>query len=224
MLLWLLSAAMIALGMSSCSSEKRVTRALLKLERYDLNNIRPWPYNYTYYEYTERLDEAKLRQEFYRKRELQARIAKDKTTVKTMQENIKRYQKKIDYLEEDKVFFDIYMLRYREIKIKLKKDQQAQKQITKQKLKIDRKSDKNRSTLEKKHKAQDKERQRQFNEKKALLAEKKKAHDQLIKMKERELKQVQRKVKKADSDEKVFYQDEIISILSELKLLKSGTK
>lgn len=196
-LLWLLLAAIIVISQPSCNTEKRVAKRLMKLDKDNLNTKRPWPYNYTYHEYVQMLDNAKIRQEFYRKRSLQARIAKDKRTQDTMDDNVKEYQNTIDRLEKDSQFHKIYKLREREILVKIKKEKKTQKEIEKQKIRIDKKALARQKEVLKRSEQNIKERQQRLNEKKKRLedekkeyANKNKANNLALKQKRKELSQL----------------------------------
>ena len=197
-LLWLLLAAIIVISQPSCNTEKKVAKKLMKLDQDQLNTIRPWPYNYTYQNYVQMLDNAKIRQEFYRKRELQARIADDKRTQNMMNDNVDEYQKTIERLEKDHHFYKIYKLREHEIQVKIKKEQKIQKDIEKQKYRVDKNALARQKELEKRREQGIKDRIDRLDEKaNRLKAEKKeyitesKEISKTLKQKTKELAQLQ---------------------------------
>lgn len=221
-------AAIIVIIQPSCSTEKRVAKKLMKLDQDNLNNIRPWPYNYTYHEYVNMLDNAKIRQEFYRKRELQARIADDKRTQKTMQKNVDDYQKTINKLEKDRQFYKIYKLREKEIKVKIKQEQKVQKDIERQKANVDKEalrrqkeSDKQRQQFIKERKQRLDEKKKRLENEKKLLVSKNKENGQAIKQKKKELADLQKIANESgDPDDPNFVEG--ISVLTmELQQLET---
>lgn len=196
---WLLMVAIITITQPSCNTEKRVTKKLLKLEKGDLNKVRPWPHNYTYHEYVQKLDNAKIRQEFYRKRALQARIAEDKVTEKVMNDNVDEYEKTITNLERDKQFYKIYKLREQEIHVKIKQEQKVQKDIAKQKDRIDKEALQREKDDNKKREEFIKNRLQRLDEKKKRLEDERKEYvntnkdtNKSLEKKRKELRQLQK--------------------------------
>lgn len=171
-----------------CNAEKRLQKAIMELDQNKLNKQRAWPYNYTFQEYTYQLDNAKLRQEFYRKRGIQARIAGDKRTQAVMEKNVDQYQKTIDRLEDDKEFYKVYKMREHEIKLKLKEEQKVQAAIEKRKQKLDKEALKRDKTQDKHKKKLQRERQSILDNKMKRLENQKKEYISTHKETEKTLK------------------------------------
>ena len=196
----LLLALALAL-MSACDSQKRVSKALLKLEKSDeYKKTRSWPQNYTFGEYSEQLDDAKLRKAFYEKRKTQAIIAKNRKMVDVMQNNIEQYDKTIDRLKSDKKFYKIYKLRSKKVKLKIKEENKTKRALEKQKSKLDRKAIRANKEKLKKHKKNNREQARKVKEKRKELEKRK---DNVIKKKEAHLKQIEDKRKEIKRLEKL---------------------
>lgn len=210
---WLLLVILTSTLLGACSREKRVTKALMRYDQNSSNHKRAWPYNYTYQEYAYELDNAKIRQEFYRKRKLQAQISDNKKTAEIMGNNIQKYQKKIDRLEDDKEFYRIYRLRSQEVDLKIKQAKRSQREIEK--------NDKNAKKAEKKklksfEKEQHKQNQNRNKDLKKNIAKEQEAivnqnknKDQKIQKLKNEIRRLQKALDKADEDDKSYYEDEI---------------
>lgn len=115
-------AILFLLSICACNSQKRTTKALMKMNSKEMNSIRPWPHNYSYQEYVDQLNEVKLRKEFYTERKMQASVAGDNKTAQIMGNNIIQAEKKIKRLEKDKKFHKIYKIQSRAAKKKNKKE------------------------------------------------------------------------------------------------------
>lgn len=217
---------------TSCDSQKRVSKALQKLEsNKGHQKIRSWPYNYTFHEYSEQLDDAELRQAFYEKRKTQALIAKDKKTAEVMQNNIETYQRTIDRLKDDKKFYKIYKLRSKEVELKIKEENKTKKAIEKQKLKLDRdKLRENKAAYREKKKLYNAQQQAIKERRKALEKDKKKAekakeeHLNKIKDKKKEIDNLYKVIEKAPESEQVKYQRQIQSLQNQIRVLQGESK
>ncbi len=215
----------------SCDSQKRVTKALLKLERSEeYKTTRSWPHNYTFQEYSNRLNETKIQQAFYEKRKVQARIAKDKKTEKILENNIAQYQKTIDTYQKDKKFYKIYKLQSKDVKLKVKEENATQKALEKQKTKLDHKALRKQKELLKKHKTQNKNRELALKAKRRSLKKKRKEAEKerkeylnSIKEKRQVLKEIQTEKKNANADDNEYYTNEILHLINEIKQMEKET-
>ncbi len=145
-------------------SEKRFQKAVLKLDKEMLNQKRAWPYNYTFNEYLQQLDNTILRQEFYRKRASQAKEAGDERTLMTMKRNIESYQETIDRLKDDKKFYNVYKLRQDEIKIKIRQEEIKVKMAQKQEVEYQKTLQREANDIEKRKKQLLKEKQKKLDD------------------------------------------------------------
>ena len=227
-ILWLLMATIIIISQPSCNSEKRVAKQLQNLDRDDLNKKRPWPYNYTYQEYVQILDNAKIRQETYKKRYLQAGLVNDKHTQEMMKNNIAKYQKKIDRLEEDSQFHKIYKLREREIQVKIKNEEKNQDEIKKQQLGLDKAKEAKKKSITKQRKQMVKDRQKRLEEKEGRIIDKKikyqkenKIIDQEITQKKKERDQIQEIAESSTTPNDPNFIEGIELLTSDIKVLET---
>ena len=228
---WLMLTAAITITLPGCNSEKRVTKALMKMDQEDLNHVRPWPKDYTYFEYAEKLDNAKLRQEFYKKRAIQARIAKDASSVAIQKQNIAEYQKIIDRLEKDKKFYKIYKLRDKELKLKIKEEQRVQRDIEKQKATLDNTASKRQKeinkqaqkSLKERKKRLDDKRKRLEGEKKTLVSNQKEA-EHLLKSKHKELEEIQQAARESGNPDDPTFTEVINSLNDDISKLEAERK
>jgi len=192
-IVWLITLAILAFS-PSCSSHRRLQKALIALDQDELNSKRAWPYNYNFSEYSQHLDEALLRQEFYRERGVQARKAGDKRMQAIMENNVEQYQKTIDRLKSDKEFYKVYKLQAKQMRAKQKEENQEQKALDKQKLMVDKNARKRQKEVAKKKKQNLKQNKKLLKDKEKRLKEQQKKHlkkqeetEKLIKEKQKEL-------------------------------------
>lgn len=226
--LWLLIAAIFAISQSGCNSEKRVTKALIKMDQEDLNKVRPWPKNYTYYEYADMLDNAKIRYEFYKKRAIQARIANNEATAEIQKKNMEEYQKKIRNLENDRKFYKIYKLHDKELKIQIKNEQRVQNDIEKQKMKIDNTALKRQKEINKNTQKNIKEQQKRLDDKRKRLEKQQKelitdnkTTDKTLKQKNKELETIKKTAQESGNPNDPTFTEIINTLEAEINKLET---
>lgn len=216
----------------ACDSQKRVTAALLKLERSeDYKKTRSWPQNYTFGQYSDQLDDAKLRKAFYEKRKTQAFIARDKKTVDVMQDNIKAYDKTIERLKKDKKFYKIYKLRSKNVQLKIKEENKTKHALEKQKLKLDKKEMRANKAKLKERKLATKEQQRiidnkrkELRKRKSIAEKSKNEHAKKIEERRKEIKRLEKLKTKVPVEAQSSYSSQIQFLQREIKVLQGESK
>lgn len=175
----------------ACSTEQRVAHRLEKLNTYPEKKVRAWPYNYTYNQYAEMFDEARVLRTFYRKRKGQYRSYGAEKTAKTMDDNIKKYKKKIKRLKKDRPYYRIYRLQQRIVKEELKKQKRLEKKKAKSLPNGGGSGDlgKSKREIKKQRKAHIKERENRLDERRVQIEEQRKELVRKLKDKNKALKQ-----------------------------------
>lgn len=100
--------------------ERRFQKAIIKLDKKMLDQKRAWPYNYTFMEYLQKLDNSRLMLESYKDRAKEASDNDDARRVHIMNTNIERYEATIKQLKDDHKFYNVYKMRQDKIKIDIK--------------------------------------------------------------------------------------------------------
>lgn len=224
---WLFLAVIIILSLTGCNSEKRATRALMRLDAKGKNVVRPWPQNYTFEEYCKMMDSSRFLNKLYKSREDQAQKVGDKRTADIMNYNVKQYKKKIKHLKNDKRFYKIYRLNDKKINAQLKESEKAVKRQKKQKVRQDNTEKKRQKEFEKRSRKNIKENQKRLDDKKKRLennkneyAEQVNSYHKTIEDKQEELNDIQEIANDPENRNDATLKEAIDDLTRQIKTLK----
>lgn len=218
--------SIIAMTFIGCNSQKRVNKALMKLNQEELGQLRPWPHNYTFFEYSDLLDEARHKEVFLKTRKKQAKKADDKRMELVMEKNIELNDQNIKRLKADKKFYKVYKLRYREVSLKLKAEKKALHKVEKQKKKQEKERHQRRDESREKRKEREKKQEKmtdakldKLEAKQEIIEDKDEVLEDAIKDKEKEIASLKKEQTKAPDEDKGYYDDEIDFINQEIETI-----